>query len=228
MFHTTCLFYFLLLFIFNLINCNPKIVSNSEPSKNVLHSALERSVTIHYHISDTAKGTGLLLDEEGYILTAHHVILGWEDRVRISQDSKTFYDAILVRAEPKLDLALLKSTLTKKLPSISWVDRSELATNDSIFIFGSSWGLANSFLKGYISHTDRTGFDIRMPTIPYIQTMGTSFPGCSGAAVYTLEGGIIGINRATVGFEAGNSTGLVIPTGYVKAFLKASHPENLK
>jgi S1-C subfamily serine protease len=196
--------------------------SSLEPSQLALKNALERSVIIHYHISDTAKGTGILLDKEGHILTAYHVIFGWEDRVKVSQDSKTFIPAKVVKIEPKLDLAILKANLTNNITNIEWIDRSDLKINEPIFLFGAAWGLQNSFLKGYISHLNRTGFDFRMPSIPFIQTIGTSFPGCSGAAVYTFNGKALGLNRATIGNEPGNSIGLVIPSGYIKAFLKAN------
>ncbi len=86
--------------IFNItafIQCSTNTNSeNLEPSLEIIEEVKNRTVILHYHISDYAKGTGLLLDENGHVLTAKHVILGWEDRVRISQDSKTFYDAKVI------------------------------------------------------------------------------------------------------------------------------------
>ncbi|MGV3664714.1 MAG: S1C family serine protease [Leptospira bouyouniensis] len=196
-----------------------------EPTKEIIEIAKNRTVTLHYHISDYAKGTGLLLDDKGHVLTSRHVILGWEDRVRISQDSKTFFDAKVIIEEPKLDLVILKTELKRKLPKLEFIDRNDLEINEPVFLFGSAWGLANSFLKGYISNTDRSGFDLNLKLVPLIQTIGTSYPGCSGAGVYLYDGKLIGINRATIGSEPGNSIGLVIPSGYVKTFLNLSKIE---
>ena len=162
----------------------------------------------------------MLLDAQGTVLTCHHVVFGWQDRLRVSQDSKHFFDAHVIREEPAIDLVLLKTDLKMPVAPLRYLDRSELAINDPIFLFGSAWGLGQTFLKGYVAHLDRTGTDIRMPGVPFVQTMGTSFPGCSGAAVYRLDGRFIGINRATVGADPGNSTGLVIPAGFVQAFLE--------
>lgn len=216
--------------IFNItafIQCSTNTNSeNLEPSLEIIEEVKNRTVILHYHISDYAKGTGLLLDENGHVLTAKHVILGWEDRVRISQDSKTFYTAKVIVDEPKLDLVILKTNLRAKLPQLVMVDRSELKFNQSVFSIGSPWGLGNSFLKGYIANTDRKGVDSLMMDVPLIQTMGISYPGCSGAGVFLNDGRFVGINRATVGIESGNSSGLVIPSGYVKTFLKLSKISN--
>lgn len=203
------------------LHCAPQTApGQSEPSPEVLQEALNRTVVLHYHISDYAKGTGLLLNDEGLVLTSQHVILGWEDRVRVSQDSKTFFAARVLREESKLDLVLLQTDLKRPVAALRWVDRGRLDINDSVFLYGAAWGLPNAFLKGYVAHTDRRGADIRMPAVPFIQTMGTSFPGCSGAGVYLYDGRILGVNRATVGAQPGDSTGLVIPAGYVRAFLE--------
>ncbi|TGM25848.1 serine protease [Leptospira levettii] len=191
-----------------------------EPSMEIINEVKNRSVILHYNISDYAKGTGMLLDEEGHVITSRHVILGWEDRVRISQDSKTFYNAKVIAEEPKLDLVILKTELKNKLKKLTLVDRSELKTNQSIFLYGAPWGIGNSFLKGYISDTNRIGIDSSMPEVPFIQTVGTSYPGCSGAGVFLNDGSFIGINRATIGNEPGNSIGLVIPATFVKVMLK--------
>ncbi len=204
----------------------PGATAKDEPSSQVLEEALARTVILHYHISNYAKGTGLLLDDQGHVLTAQHAILGWEDRLRVSQDSETFFGAQVIRGEPRLDLVILKTDLKRSVAPVHWVDRAELSINDSIFLYGAAWGLPSAFLKGYVAHTDRSGADIRMPTVPFVQTMGVSFPGCSGAGVYLYDGRLIGINRATLGFEAGNSTGLVIPAGYVRAFLNQNADSN--
>lgn len=209
------------------VHCAPQSVpAQTEPTQEILQEALDRTVVLHYHISDYAKGTGLLLNDEGLVLTAQHVILGWEDRVRVSQDSKTFFAARVLHQEGKLDLVLLQTDLKRRVAPLRWVDRGRLEINDSVFLYGAAWGLPNAFLKGYVAHTDRRGTDIRMPTVPFVQTMGTSFPGCSGAGVYLFDGRILGINRATVGAQPGDSTGLVIPAGYVRTFLEQHENSN--
>jgi len=96
-----------------------------EPPKTILEEALLRTVIIHYNISDSAKGTGVLLDAQGTVLTCHHVVFGWQDRLRVSQDSKHFFDAHVIREEPAIDLVLLKTDLKMPVPPFAtWIARS--------------------------------------------------------------------------------------------------------
>lgn len=212
---------------FNLLPCAWTIVSCTssepgflrEPNPDTIAAVGARAVIVHYNIGTDPKGTGVLIDDKGLVLTCFHVVSGWQDRVRVSSDGQTTYEARLVYSEPKLDLVLYQTPIRAAVTDLQWVNREDLHVNEPVFAVGAAWGLPASFLKGYIVHTDRTGADVTYPKIPFIQTMGASFPGLSGAGVYLNNGRIIGINRATIGMEAGNSTGLVIPAGYVRTFL---------
>ena len=167
------------------------------------------------------KGSGFFIHKEGFIITALHVVEG-ETILQISQERNRFYPAEVVYKEPRFDLALLKTGLTKEIVSLRLNRMDELQLNDSIYLIGSPLGLNQSLLKGFISVLERTHFDPKYPDIPYIQTYGTSFEGCSGAAVYTYNGKLLGVNRATYGTAFGNSFGLVLPSEFLEIFLNES------
>jgi S1-C subfamily serine protease len=199
---------------FFLAQCQPQ---STELTQETLEEAKDRAVTI-YHESNMVKGSGFLINDQGYVLTAFHVV-GVEPVIRVSQDDENFYEAKVVFKEIKFDIALLETTLKKKISRLEWWGKQGIAINDSIFSIASPLGLTRSFLKGYISETERIKFDPQYPEINYIQTYGTSFEGSSGAAVYLYNGKIIGMNRATFGTSYGNSFGLVLPTEFIHVFM---------
>ncbi len=203
-------------------SCGPRTHEPAEPQppRSSVVDAFKRTVIIHSATSETPKGTGLLVDSKGHFVTCYHVTSGWENEVRISLDAKSFFPARLTYKEPELDLALFETDLRVGVDDLRYGDREDLEINEPIFSVGGAWGLPHTFLRGYVAHQDRTGIDVRHPQIPFIQTMGTSFPGMSGAGVFLYDGRIIGLNRATYGIEAANSTGLVIPAGFLRTFLK--------
>jgi S1-C subfamily serine protease len=206
------------LFYFLNFCSTQKDSSSSEFPLNVISDSQKRQVTI-FHDNDMPKGSGFFINSDGFVLTAFHVV-GIEPVIQISEDKETFYPAKVVYVEKKFDLALLSTEYKKKIPKISWMGRLGLQINDPIFVIASPLGLINSFMKGYISQIERLKFDLQFPEIPYIQTYGTSFEGVSGAAVYSANGSVIGLNRATFGTSFGNSFGLVVPVEFIHVFFK--------
>ncbi len=202
------------------IACNQQQASVKKIAGEAVDYASARSIYL-YHMDDSRpRGSGVIIDNRGHVLSASHIIKGWEKNICVSQNGYTFFSARVLKNEERFDLVLLETDIKLIIPSIQWIDREKLSINDTVFSICSPYGLNNSFLKGYISNLDRSNTDIRYPEIPFIQTQNISFPGCSGAGVYLYNGKLIGINRATFGYAAGNGTGLVIPWGFIKVFLK--------
>ena len=216
----------LLVAALTVAGCNPP----DQPaivSEAVVATAVSRSVTIYFATGDQAKGSGILLDARGYVVTANHVVEHRKDVLRVALDGHTLVPAFLQHAEPRLDLALLRTGLRRSVPRLRLLDRSEVRVGEPIFLVGAPYGLVNSFLTGTVSHTERTDAELLFAKVPFIQTLGVSFPGCSGAGVYARSGRLIGINRATYGFGAGNGIGLVIPAGFLRVFLRAARMQGV-
>ncbi|MCB1176962.1 MAG: trypsin-like peptidase domain-containing protein, partial [Leptospiraceae bacterium] len=192
---------------------------NQNLSSEILKSIEERYVGIYSN--DLIKGSGMQIDKNGYIITAYHVIQEIQpNEIKVSMDDKTFYSVELARIDKSKDLALLKSDLKINADFPQMEEQENLFNAEPIMLIGAPYELKKSFLKGYISNTKRENLDSSFPDIPFIQTHGTSYPGCSGGGVFLFNGKFIGINRATYGNSYGNSIGLVIPAIIIKEFIK--------
>lgn len=180
-------------------------------------AALQRTVSLSYQGEGKAAGAGLMMDS-GLVLTCAHVPLARAQRLPalLAGDRPV----AVVFSDPAFDLALLGSPgqpWTVNDPG-GWVARDEVNAGDPVALSGAPFGLADSLLFGTVSHTDRTGLDPAYPDIPFVQVQGVSYPGTSGAPVFHARG-LVGIHRASYG-SATTGIGLVIPAGYVRAFLE--------
>ncbi len=209
---------FLQFILLVFLNCYSKQDTFSI-SNNVLQTAIQRNIIIHYDIAGDTKGSGIIINNRGTVLTCYHIVQGWENNLKISKDGKTFYKAKLLKKEPLQDLALLETDFKMNIPDLLIASRNDLNQNTEVFLIGNAYGLNHSFFRGYISFTNRE--DPQFPNIDFIQTQGISFPGSSGAGVYLFTGELIGINRATFGFQPGNGIGMTIPMEVVKKFIES-------
>lgn len=196
------------------------VENSSRVTFEAIRSAEKKYITVYSGLDIFPKGSGLLLNKNGDILTCYHVIAGIENSVRVSQDGVTFHKATVAKYEHSFDLALLKTDIKETISEPDWIDREDLQVNQDVFSFATPYGMTTSFLKGYISHKNRINTVTGFHQIPFIQIMGISFPGSSGAGVFLNDGRTIGINSTTVTYGAGNGIGFVIPAGYIQAFLQ--------
>jgi S1-C subfamily serine protease len=189
--------------------------------------ATERSVSLYYGRTDAARATGILLDDGHTVLTVLHAKPNDGKNIYIAANSDPKrYEAKVIAVSDKMDLMALR--LQEELPhtgKLRWRTRDEIRSGEKLFLVGAPYGLDGTLLTGYLSHTDRTGVDAAFPDIPFLQTMGLSFPATSGGAIFDTEGGVIGINRATFGESIGNGIGLAVPATYAVVFLKFNRLE---
>jgi 2-alkenal reductase len=154
----------------------------------------------------TASGSGVIISEQGYIVTNNHVIDGAASLEVIFADGSQA-PAALVGTDPFADIAVVRVDLP--VPSVAaWGDSSVLASGDTVIAIGSPLGdFANTVTAGVVSATGRSiesdpGF--RMEDL--IQTDAAINHGNSGGPLVNLEGEIVGINTLVVrGGEAGQS-----------------------
>lgn len=196
-----------------------------QPDDQSLHFAQERSISIFYGVTGASRASGFLLNDGKSIVSVLHASppIGKSIYVATTGDAKRI-PAKIVLEEPRIDLMILRTM--DSLPvsgEVRWKGREELTVGEPLFLVGAPHGLGGSLLLGYLSHKDRLGVDVQFETVPFLQSMGLSYPGTSGAAVYDRSGAIVGINRATYGTSAGNGIGLIIPATYVKVFLEQKY-----
>jgi serine protease Do len=141
-------------------------------------------------------GTGVVIDERGYIVTNHHVVNG-VDSLRVTLDNGSNYVATVISEDPVRDLALLKIQPTTPLAVMPIGTSSDLMLGETVFAIGNAFGYENTITLGIVSALHR---DVEVnDTQSYknlIQTDAAINPGNSGGPLINVNGEIIGINVA--------------------------------
>lgn len=154
-------------------------------------------------------GSGFIVDPDGYIVTNHHVIEGAE-AIAVTLASGERLEAVLVGADPKTDLALLKAEAAEPLPALKWGDSDAVRVGDWSLAIGNPFGLGGTVTAGIVSGRAR---DINAgPFDDFLQTDAPINPGNSGGPLFDLDGAVIGINTAILSPSGGNvGIGFAIP-----------------
>ncbi|SDJ79121.1 S1C family serine protease [Nonomuraea jiangxiensis] len=186
----------------------------------------------------TGEGSGVVLSEDGLILTNNHVVEGaaqggGQMTVKFS-DGKTAR-ATVVGTDPATDLAVIKAEGVSGLSKATLGDSDALKVGDPVLAIGSPLGLDGSVTAGIVSALDRTlttGPEQRQQLPPgwgqeqqqspgttiggAIQTDASINPGNSGGALVNAAGELVGINTAIASEAAGGGVGFAIPVNTAK------------
>ncbi len=172
-------------------------------------------------------GSGFVIDKEGYILTNNHVIDGADEIVVLIQDGNNGekeYDAKLVGADSKTDIALIKLVLKdgskKSFPTLSLGNSDNLEVGEWVVAIGNPFGLSHTVTVGVVSAKERNiGSG---PYDEFIQTDASINPGNSGGPLMNIKGEVIGINTAIISGNTGGNVGIgfAIPINIAKGILK--------
>lgn len=168
-------------------------------------------------------GSGVILSEDGYIVTNLHVIKG-ADEVHITMNDKRDYKADLVGYDAQTDLALLKIE-EENLPFLKFGDSDLLELGEWVLAIGNPFRLSTTVTAGIVSAKARNinllqGRD-RTAIESFIQTDAAVNPGNSGGALVNLNGELVGINTAIAsptGSFAGYS--FAIPSSLVQKIVE--------
>ena len=139
-------------------------------------------------------GSGFIIEEDGYILTNHHVVDGAaEIIVRMSDRSE--YSAELIGSDQRSDLALLKIDADSNLPVLKMADFDDVEVGQWVLAIGSPFGFDYSVTAGIVSAKGRSLTSRQTGDyVPFIQTDVAINPGNSGGPLFNLDGEVIGIN----------------------------------
>ena len=170
-------------------------------------------------------GSGVVLTEDGYIVTNNHVVDG-ADAVTVTIEGNQ-YEADIVGTDPSSDLAVVKARDASGLTPMDIGDSDDLIIGEWVMSIGSPFGLEQSVATGIVSATSRSQI---MPasTDQYgnatgqasvyanmIQTDAAINPGNSGGALVNSEGALIGINTLITSYSGNYSgVGFAIPVNY--------------
>lgn len=155
-------------------------------------------------------GSGVIISQEGYILTNYHVIKDADEiLVRLQDDREAL--ATVVGNHPETDLAVLKITLDG-LNAIPLGNSSQAMIGDVVLAIGNAYGFGHTVTQGIISATGRYGINLNTYE-NYIQTDAAINPGNSGGALIDARGYLLGINTLIFSKDGGSQgIGLAIPS----------------
>ncbi|MBS3785422.1 MAG: trypsin-like peptidase domain-containing protein [Gammaproteobacteria bacterium] len=153
---------------------------------------------------NTSLGSGVILSDNGHILTNYHVVTEAEQIQVLLADGRDA-PATLVGTDPESDLAVLKIEMAN-LPHASLSSSTEQRVGDVVFAIGNPFGVGQTVTQGIISATGRS--QLGLTTFEnFIQTDAAINPGNSGGALVNASGEIIGINTAIFS-QSGGSMGI--------------------
>lgn len=183
-----------------------------------------RTTTGSNPLDPEGSGSGFVWDEDGHIVTNHHVV-ATADAVRVQFADGTNVEAEILGTDPDSDLAVLKVDLPASfLEPISLGDSSDLRPGQVALAIGAPFGRDFTLTRGIISALGRT---IESPTAGYsipdaIQTDASINPGNSGGPLFDSGGEVIGIN-SQIQTRTGVNTGIgfAIPINQAKRVVPA-------
>ncbi|MBZ4043146.1 trypsin-like peptidase domain-containing protein [Flavobacterium hibisci] len=136
-------------------------------------------------------GSGVIISEDGYIVTNNHVIKDATE-IEITLNNKKSYKAKLIGTDSKMDIALLKIDAGEKLPYTAFANSDSVKVGEWVLAVGNPYNLTSTVTAGIVSakarNLDNSGIQ------SFIQTDAAVNPGNSGGALVNTRGELIGIN----------------------------------
>jgi serine protease Do len=136
-------------------------------------------------------GSGVIISEDGYIVTNNHVIKDAQD-IEITLNNKKSYKAKLIGTDSKMDIALLKIDADEKLPYSTFGNSDDVKVGQWVLAVGNPYNLTSTVTAGIVSAKARDLETNGMQS--FIQTDAAVNPGNSGGALVNTRGELIGIN----------------------------------
>lgn len=163
-------------------------------------------------------GSGVIISEDGYIVTNNHVIDG-ANELEVTLNNNKSYKAKLIGTDSKMDIALLKVETDEKLPYIIFGDSEAINIGEWVLAVGNPYNLNSTVTAGIISAKAR---DLSNEGIQsFIQTDAAVNPGNSGGALVNTRGELVGINTmisSPTGSYAGYS--FAIPSNITRKIIE--------
>jgi S1-C subfamily serine protease len=156
-------------------------------------------------------GSGVIYDESGLVLTAHHVVSFSDEVTVMTADDRTFTGRVVGRA-PERDLAVIALDGADDLTAATIAEPGSVEVGEPAIALGSPFGFQQSVTAGIISGVDRE-LDTPVGLLTgLIQTDAPINPGNSGGPLADAEAKVIGINTAIASMSGGNDgVGFAVP-----------------
>lgn len=161
-------------------------------------------------------GSGVIVTQDGYLLTNHHVIDGAEE-IKVELTNNRVYDAKVVGTDPRSDLAVLRINAAG-LPLLALGDSDRVRVGDVVLAIGNPLGVGQTVTAGIISAKGRTTGLSDGSFESFLQTDAPINRGNSGGALVNTAGELIGINSQILSPTGGNiGIGFAIPANMARS-----------
>ena len=181
-----------------------KAISKASPSVISISSIKKIKATLYDEGSENSGiGSGIIISNDGYIVTNLHVIQGTK-LINVELDDGQVYTASIIGFDERSDLAVIKIVPSVPLTPIAVSNSSSVQIGDQVIAIGNAFGLGKTFTSGIISATGR---DYGNPYLELIQTDAAINPGNSGGALINHMGNLIGMNTKIFS-KTGSYTGI--------------------
>jgi serine protease Do len=162
-------------------------------------------------------GSGVIVSEDGYILTNNHVVHD-ADVIKVTLADQRELTAKVIGTDPQSDLAVIKVD-AKDLPAITFADSSKVEVGDHVLAIGNPFGIGQTVTGGMVSALGRQtlGLDYE----DFIQTDAAINPGNSGGALVDVRGRLVGVNTAILSRSGGfQGIGFAIPSSLARSVMQ--------
>ena len=161
-------------------------------------------------------GSGVIITEDGYILTNNHVVDG-ADEIKVALNDGREFTAKVVGRDPRTEVAVIKIE-AKNLPVVTLADSDKIEVGDVCLAIGNPFGVGQTVTMGIVSATGRVG--VGLDYEDFIQTDAAINPGNSGGALIDAEGRLIGINTLILSRSGGyQGIGFAIPSNLARSVM---------
>lgn len=167
---------------------------------------------------DNSLGSGVIVSEQGLILTNNHVVSA-ADEIEVALGDGRKMSAKVVGTDPETDLAVIRVD-AKNLPAITFASSDKVNVGDVVLAIGNPFGVGQTVTQGIISALGRNHLGINTFE-NFIQTDASINPGNSGGALIDTAGNLVGINSAIYSRSGGSmGIGFAIPVSLAQQVMQ--------
>ena len=170
---------------------------------------------------ENSLGSGVIVSPDGVIVTNNHVIAN-KTEIKIVLTDRREFEAEVVLADEKTDLAVLQIDADEPLPYLAFSDSDAAEVGDVVLAIGNPFGVGQTVTSGIVSALARTSVGVTDYQF-FIQTDAAINPGNSGGALVDAGGKLVGVNTAIFSRSGGsNGIGFAIPSNLVKQVIASA------
>ena len=189
-------------------------------AKAVMPSVVQIQVYSKNGLVPTSQGSGIIISDDGYIVTNAHVISGSVFGITAALYDGTEYSAKIVGSDDSTDIAVLKIGAYDLMPA-QFADSDKCEAGDDVVAIGSPAGYENSVTKGIISGLDRKiRAENSATSMSCIQIDAAINPGNSGGALFNMWGQVIGITSSKLIAASYDNIGFAISVNSAKPVIE--------